>query len=349
MTLLVLYVSLAIGVSFLCSILEAVLLSITPAYVATIQLAQPKVAGTLQRLKDDIDRPLAAILSLNTIAHTVGAAGAGAQAAFVFGSASVAIFSAILTFLILVLSEIIPKTLGAIYWQRFAPMAAGVLPVLIWSMWPLVKMSQLITRLLAHGKGKYTVTREEIVALADIGHREGIIDKGESKVVANLLRFDRLTVENIMTPRTVVFALPQDMTIEETMARKDELRFTRIPIFERSMDEITGFVLKTDLLFALLAGDGARTLMELKREITAVPETMLLEELFDTLLKNDRHIALVTDAYGGTAGVVTVEDVVETLLGEEIVDEADKIEDLQAYARQKWKERAASRQIEIKT
>jgi CBS domain containing-hemolysin-like protein len=136
-----------------------------------------------------------------------------------------------------------------------------------------------------------------------------------------------------MTPRTVMFALPQDMTIEEAIARKDDLRFTRIPIFGRSIDEVTGFVLKTDLLFEVLAGGGARTLAELKRDITAVPETMLLEELFETLLKNDRHIALVTDAYGGTAGVVTIEDVVETLLGEEIVDEADKIEDLQSYAR----------------
>jgi CBS domain containing-hemolysin-like protein len=348
MTLLVIYVLLAIAISFLCSILEAVLLSVTPTYVATIQRAQPNVAQKLQHLKDDIDRPLAAILSLNTIAHTVGAAGAGAQAAFVFGDASVAIFSAILTFLILVLSEIIPKTLGAMYWKRFAPMVPRLLPVLIWSMWPLVKMSQFITRLLSRGEGKYVVTREEIVALADIGHREGIIDKGDSRIVANLLRFDRLTVENIMTPRTVMFALQQDMTIEDTVARKDDLRFTRIPIFERSIDEVTGFVLKTDLLFEVLAGGGDRKLAELKRDLTTVPETMLLDALFDTLLKNDRHIALVTDAYGGTAGVVTIEDVVETLLGEEIVDEADKIEDLQAYARQKWQERAAARQIQIK-
>lgn len=281
MTLRVLYISLAIGLSFLYSILKAVLLSITLTYVATVQPAHPNVAQKLQQLKDDIDRPLAAILSLNTIAHTVGAADAGAQAAFVFGQASVAIFSAILTFLILVLSETIPKTLGAMYWKQFAPMAARLLPVLIWSMWPLVKMSQFVTQLLSHSEGKYTVTREEIVALADIGHREGIIDKGESRIVANLLRFDRLTVENIMTPRTVMFALPQDMTIEEAIARKDDLRFTRIPIFGRSIDEVTGFVLKTDLLFEVLAGGGARTLAELKRDITAVPETMLLEELFD--------------------------------------------------------------------
>lgn len=342
MTLLIIYISLAVGISFICSILEAVLLSVTPTYVATIERSQPKVAARLKEMKDDVDRPLAAILSLNTIAHTVGAAGAGAQAAYVFGDAAVAIFSAVLTFLILVLSEIIPKTIGALYWQGLAPFAARVLPILIWSMWPLVKMSQQITLLLTRGKGKYAVTREEIAALADIGHREGVIDKVDSRIVSNLLRFDRLTVESIMTPRTVVFALDQDMTVDATIARRDELRFTRIPVFTDNIDTVTGFVLKTDILLAALAGDGGQHLATLKRPMVEVPESMLLEVLFDTLLENDNHIALVKDGYGGTAGVVTIEDLVETLLGSEIVDEADTIEDLQDYARRKWADRAAA-------
>lgn len=339
MTLLIIYVALAISVSFLCSLLEAALLSITPTYTATVNLSNPRVAKKINELKDDIDRPLAAILSLNTVAHTVGATGAGAQAALVFGEASIAVFSAILTLMILVLSEIIPKTLGAMYWKSFAPVAARILPVLIGSMWPLVKMSQLITRLLSRGKPQPSISREEIVAMADIGHREGVIDRGDSRVVSNLLKFDRLSVEDIMTPRTVIFALDQATTIDETISRKQDLRFSRIPIFDGTVDNVTGFVLKTDLLFEAVDGNGQKRLMELKRNLETVNETTLLEELFDTLVHNDRHVALVVDAYGGTAGIVTLEDLIETLIGEEIVDEADSVADLQAYARRRWTER----------
>jgi len=313
MTLLILFVTLAISVSFLCSLLEAALLSITPTYTATIKESKPKVAAQINALKDDVDRPLAAILSLNTVAHTVGAAGAGAQAAIVFGEASIAIFSAVLTLLILVVSEIIPKTLGALYWKSFAPFAARILPALIWSMWPLVKMSQAITLLLSRGRLQASVSREEIVAMADIGHREGVIDHGDSKVVANLLKFDRLTVEDIMTPRTVIFALDQATTIDEAISRRKELRFSRIPIFDGSVDHVTGTVV----------------------------EATSLDELFDRLVHEDRHVALVVDAYGGTAGIVTLEDLIETLIGEEIVDELDGVTDLQAYARKRWRERHA--------
>lgn len=341
MTLLVLYIALAIGISFICSMLEAVLLSITPTYTATIEDKKPRVASRIRDLKDDIDRPLSAILSLNTIAHTVGAAGAGAQAAVVFGDASVAIFSAVLTFLILVLSEIIPKTLGAMYWQSFVPAASRILPVLIWAMWPLVKMSQLITLVLSRGKPQPPVTREEIVAMADIGRREGIIDRGDSKVVANLLKFDRLTVKDIMTPRTVAFALDEETTVREALDRRKELRFSRIPVYEGTIDTPTGFVLKTDILNLALDEAYDRKLSQFRREITSLAESTPLEELFDILVHKDRHMALVTDDFGGTAGLVTLEDLIETLLGEEIVDEVDSIADLQAYARKKWEERAA--------
>ena len=220
---------------------------------------------------------------------------------------------------------------------------AQILPPLIWSMWPLVKMSQGITHLLARGKGKYTVTREEIAAMADIGHREGIIDRGDSRIVSNLLRFDRLTVKDIMTPRTVLFALPQDLTVDKVLEQKERLHFTRIPVFDGSVDRVTGFVLTRDLLFEAIANGGTRKIGDLKRDLTVVPETMPLEKLFDTLLKHDRHIAIATDSFGGTAGVVTIEDVVETLLGLEIVDELDDVDDLQAHARQKWEERAAAK------
>jgi len=341
MTLLIIYVALAICVSFICSILEAVLLSITPTYTATIEQSNPRVARKITELKDDVDRPLAAILSLNTISHTVGAAGAGAQAALVFGEASIAVFSVILTLMILVLSEIIPKTIGAMYWKSFAPMAAQLLPILIWSMWPLVKMSQLITKVLSRGRPQPPISRAEIVAMADIGHREGIIDRGDSKVVSNLLKFDRLTVGDIMTPRTVVFALDQATKIEDTIARRRDLQFSRIPIFDGSIDNVTGFVLRTDILFEAVDGHGQKQLLELKRELGTVVEAMPLEELFDTLVHEERHLALVVDAYGGTSGIVTLEDLIETLIGEEIVDELDSVADLQAYARKRWRERHA--------
>jgi len=339
MTLLIFYIVLAIGVSFLCSILEAVLLSITPSFIAAKEADNPKLAKRLDELKSRVDRPLAAILSLNTVAHTVGAAGAGAQAAYVFGDASIAIFSAFLTLGILILSEIIPKTIGATYWKRLAPAISVILPPLIWSMWPLVKLSQGITYLLG-GSGENVISRAEIAAMAEVGERAGVVDAGESRIVRNLLRFDKLTVQDIMTPRTVVYALPEKTKVGEAIAKPEEMRFSRIPVYGENIDDVTGFVLKTDILMKALQGGKRTSLKALKREMMKVPAEMFLEILFDALLNNDTHIALVQDKYGGTAGVVSLEDVVETLIGLEIVDEVDTIEDLQLLARQKWEQRS---------
>ena len=341
MILLVFFVSLAIGVSFLCSILEAVLLSVTPSYMAALENSRPALAARIARLKEDIDRPLAAILTLNTIAHTVGAAGAGAQAAVVFGDASLGVFSAVLTFLILVLSEIIPKTLGATYWSALIPIVSRILPPLIWALWPLVKMSQILTKFLARGHKRHVISREELSALATVGAREGVVDASETRIVQNLLRFDALTVSDIMTPRTVVYALPQTTTIGSLLGDLEAMRFSRIPIYEETVDQVTGFVLKTDILIKAVQNKDDIAVSELRRDLSHVTATMHLRELFELLLENDRHIALVVDEFGGTAGIVTLEDVAETLLGLEIVDEADTIEDLQAQARKQWEERAA--------
>jgi CBS domain containing-hemolysin-like protein len=340
MTLLILFVTLAIGVSFLCSILEAVLLSITPSYMAVLEKDRPKLSARLVHLKADIDRPLAAILTLNTIAHTVGAAGAGAQAAVVFGDASLGIFSAVLTLLILVLSEIIPKTIGATYWRALVPIVSRILPVLIIGLWPLVKMSQFLTKVMSGGEQPNQVSREELSALATVGQREGVVVASESRVLQNLLRLNVLTVADIMTPRTVVYALPQDQTIGEIIEDLENIRFSRIPIYEDTIDSISGFVLKNEILIKAVRDEHKIPFSELRRELTHVDETMHLRELFDHLLQFDQHIALVVDQFGGTAGIVTLEDVVETLLGLEIVDEADTIEDLQALARKQWEERA---------
>ncbi|GIV59655.1 MAG: hypothetical protein KatS3mg043_0744 [Rhodothermaceae bacterium] len=340
MTLLIFYVLLALGVSFLCSIMEAVLLSVTPSYVAMLERRGVPVASHLRRLKEDIDRPLAAILSLNTIAHTVGAAGAGAQAALVWESVPLGIFSAVLTLLILVLSEIIPKTLGALYWRALAPVLVRVLVPTIWLMWPLVKLSQGITRLLSHGERHPGISREEITALAELGTERGVFEEEESRILKNLFRFRSLRARDVMTPRIVLFALPEARSIAEVLNEHPTLRFSRLPVYRSNKDDITGYVLKDDLLLKAAQGQEHLPLREIKREIQIVPDSMQLPHLFKRLLEETEHIALVVDEYGGTEGIVTMEDIVETLLGLEIVDEVDSVEDMQALARRQWIRRA---------
>lgn len=341
--LLVLYVLLALGFSFLCSILEAALLSVTPSYVAALEQNGHAVAETLREYKDDIDRPLAAILSLNTIAHTVGATGAGAQAAKVFGEGemAVALISGVLTLLILVVSEIIPKTLGAVYWRQIAPAMASVLTVIIFLMWPFVKLSQAITRLIASGDDQEaSVSREEFTAMAELGKEEGVFEEEESRILKNLFRFSSLRVKDIMTPRTVVQALHEERTIGDIIEEHDEFRFSRIPVYSENRDDITGYVLKDQILLKAAQEEEDLLLHDLRRDIIGVPETLPLPELFERLVDHIEHIALVVDEYGGTAGIVTMEDVVETLLGMEIVDEADSTEDMQVLARRQWLKRA---------
>jgi len=340
MTLLILYVLLALGVSFLCSVMEAVLLSVTPSYIASLEQKGQSVAVKLRELKKDIDRPLSAILSLNTIAHTVGAAGAGAQAAHVFGDPYVGVFSGVLTLLILVLSEIIPKTIGALYWRQLTPVVVRSLIPIIWILLPLVKVSQGITRLLSPEKSNASISREEFTALARLGEEEGLFEEEESRILKNLFRFQYVRVKDVMTPRIVLFALPEDMTVGEMVAQHEELRFSRIPVYKESRDDITEYVLKDQILLHAARDEKDLPLREFKREMLVVPEMLPLPEFFERLLDNLEHIALVVDEFGGTAGVVTMEDVVETLLGMEIVDEADSVEDMQVLARQQWFKRA---------
>ncbi|GAB5534596.1 MAG: CNNM domain-containing protein [Rubricoccaceae bacterium] len=338
LTLLTLYIALAIGVSFLCSILEAVLLSITPAYVGALAETKPKVAERLKELKADVDRPLAAILSLNTVAHTIGAAGAGAEAAAYFGNDAIGIFSALLTLGILILSEIIPKTLGAVYWRGLAGLVGRVLPILIWITIPLVWLSQGITKIIARGKKEGAVSREEIAALAEIGREEGVFDESETRILSSLLRFNALTAKDVMTPRTVIKAYPHDTPLQAIGDEKQP--FSRLPLYEDSVDHIIGYVLRDDVLAASANGDGDVPAHTLAREVLTVPDSLPLPKVFDRLLDRREHLALVIGEYGGTQGVVTMEDVIETLLGLEIVDESDHDHDMQAAARQRWAERA---------
>jgi CBS domain containing-hemolysin-like protein len=340
MGLLALYVALAIGVSFLCSTMEAVLLSVTPSYVAALEREGSATGERLHQFKENVDRPLAAILSLNTIAHTVGAAGVGAQAAIVFGEAYTGIVAAVLTLLILVLSEIIPKTLGAVYWRTLAPAVVSTLVATIWLMWPLVKLSQGITYLMSRNEDETAFSREEFTAMAELGEKEGVFEEKESRILRNLFRFNSLRVKDVMTPRTVIFNLPEDRTIGDVVEERDEFRFSRIPVYDDDPDDITGYVLKDEMLLRAAQEEFDVTLEEISRDILVVHETLPLPDLLERLLDSLEHIALVVDEYGGVAGVVTMEDVVETLLGLEIVDEADSVEDMQALARKQWFKRA---------
>ncbi|HKL88444.1 MAG TPA: CNNM domain-containing protein [Salinibacter sp.] len=340
MGLLLLYVALALGVSFLCSIMEAVLLSVTPSYVAALEREGSAVGERLHAMKENVDRPLSAILSLNTIAHTVGAAGAGAQAAVVFGEAYTGVIAGILTLLILVVSEIIPKTLGAVYWRTIAPTVVRLLVPTIIVMWPLVKLSQGLTYLLSQDEDEAAFSREEFTAMAELGEEEGVFEEKESRILRNLFRFNSLRVKDVMTPRTVVFDLPENQTIAEVVNEHDEFRFSRIPVYDDNPDDVTGYVLKDEMLLRAAQEEHNVPLEEIAREILVVRETLPLPDLLERLLDRLEHIALVVDEYGGVAGVVTMEDVVETLLGLEIVDEADSVEDMQALARKQWFKRA---------
>ncbi len=340
LTLLIVYVALAIGVSFLCSVMEAVLLSVTPAYVGALEKDNPTAAARLKALKEDVDRPLAAILTLNTVAHTIGAAGAGAEAAAYFGNDAVGVFSAVLTLGILVLSEIIPKTLGAVYWRALAGPVARLLKVFIWVLYPLVWLSQVLTKLIARSKKDAPVSRAELAALATIGAEEGIFEEQESQILQSLLRFNGLAARDVMTPRTVVVAFPETATVQTVIDRRPP--FSRIPVYAESLDDVSGYVLRDDLLHAVAEGRGDAPAGSFKRDLVTVQDDLPLPRLFERFLERGEHIALVVGEYGGTAGLATMEDVVETLLGLEIVDEGDAAHDMQALARTRWTERATA-------
>ncbi|UCH29148.1 MAG: HlyC/CorC family transporter [Myxococcales bacterium] len=340
MTKLFVYFALALGVSFVCSILEAALLSVTPSHIAKLEQDRPKVGSRLRALKSHIDRPLAAILSLNTIANTAGAAGVGAEAQRLWGSEALAIASAILTFGILVVSEILPKTLGAMYWRRLTGLMATVLPAMILILLPLVWLSQAITRSLKRRRAAETLSREEFAALARVGEEQGVFDESEMRILRNLFHFGSLRTRDIMTPRTVMFSLEENMTVRDAVAERGSMIFSRIPIWNESPDQVTGYILKDQLLLRAARDELDAPLRSFAREALMVPDTIPLPSLFEKLLDNREHIAVVVDEYGGIDGVVTMEDVLETLIGLEIVDEMDSVQDMRAMARAKWEARA---------
>ncbi len=346
--LLAIYILIAILFSFLCSIAEAVLLSITPSYIEHLQEKKPKKAKVLRTLRiTSVDRSLAAILTLNTIAHTVGAIAAGAQATIVFGSVWIGLFSVIMTLAILFFSEIVPKTIGAVYWKQLASVTAVYVQWLIKILYPLIWLSEMITKWISHGKKQHIFSRDEFLAMAGLGERTGEIDKHEFRIVRNLFRFRQLRAKDIMTPRTVMVSLPASAKVEDVFQRVLDIRFSRLPIYSEDNDDITDFVLKDDILMTQAKEHGTRTLGHLKRKLMVVLAEMPLPDLMEVLLNERQHIALVVDEYGQTSGLVTLEDVVETLLGLEIMDEMDEVKDMQLLARQQWRKRAEKRGLII--
>lgn len=340
-TLLVVYLLIALFFSFVCSVFEAVLLSIRRPYVISQLEKNPGNAAAWERLLADVNRPLSAILILNTVAHTVGAAGVGAQGVAVFGDRYALIISGILTVLILVLSEIIPKTIGAVYWKALAPLVGKGLQALTTAMSPFVWLTVKFTSGLSHGQTTGAYSREEFTAIADIAHSEGSLELREMDILKNLLSLRFTKLEDVMTPRTVLFALPKATTTKEFVARYSERPFSRIPVYGDRVDEIDGFVLRSDILFAAIKHpEENRAIGTMQRNLKALPETMPISKAFDAFLGERSHIAMVVDEFGAVAGIVTLEDIVETLLGLEIVDEVDRTEDMQALARRLWKTRA---------
>jgi CBS domain containing-hemolysin-like protein len=336
MGLLLFYLFLAIAVSFLCSILEAVILSTSTSFIQTKKLEGNYSAVVLQQLKENIDRPLSAILTINTFAHTIGAAGVGAQAVAIFGETYFGLISAVLTLLILVFSEIIPKTIGAIYWRTLALPSAKVLLFMIYISYPLVVLSKWITKLISKGKENNTVSREEVAAMTSLGTEEGIFEESEKKIITNLLKLRSISVRKIMTPRTVLVAAPEDMSLAGFFKHMPIIQFSRIPVYSDNIDHITGYVLKDSILEKLANDEFSIKLKEIKRDILITYVNARVPDLFEQLLDQKEHIALVVDEYGGVDGIVTMEDVIETLLGLEIIDESDGQEDMQKLAIERW-------------
>ncbi len=342
MTLLIVYLFIAIFFSFLCSILEAVLLSITPSYVGAKKKEGLPYAVDLERLKNDIDRPLAAILTLNTFAHTIGAAGVGAQAQAIWGDEYLSIVSAILTIIILIFSEIIPKTLGATFWRQLARASTAIVKVLVVVLFPFVWISQIITKIIKgknHQPGK--VTRADFSAMAEISSKEGALQEGEYRYIRNILQFQKMKVQDIMTPRNVMTAFPEDLPLEEVDRQLTEKSFSRIPVYQGTVDNVTGLVLKDEVLKKLADDEHHLALRDLRRDVLRVQEIQSLTELFRAFNESKEHLAIALEEHGGTAGVVTMEDVIETLLGMEIVDEMDTVQDMRAFAQEKAQEKSA--------
>ena len=337
MSALIFYLFLALFVSFICSLTESVLLSTPQSFLITIRNKE-KWANTFLKFKSHIDKPLSAILSLNTVAHTIGAAGVGAEATRLFGDASLGIVSVILTILILVITEIIPKTMGARYWKSLAKLTLNIINVMLFITYPLVIFSTMITNLISQNKKENITSREEIAALAEIGADQGVFSENENKIIQNILNLKKIKVTQIMTPRVVVTSIEENLKLKDFKRDKKYLNFSRIPTYSKENEKITGYIFLQDILEKLSEQKNNNILIkEFKRQVLTIPSSMTLYSLWDKMLKQKENISIVVDEYGGLAGIVSMEDIIETLIGLEITDENDTIIDMQKFAKKRWK------------
>lgn len=334
MGLILLYFLGALSLSFLCSVLEAVLLSTPMSYISMRENQGSKTATLMKQYKNNVDRPVGAILSLNTIAHTIGSAGVGAESIKIFGEQYFGLISAILTLLILVLSEIIPKTIGASYWRSLALPSTRIIRVLILITYPLVLLSELITKVFTPRGNQASMSREEVSAMVDVGTTEGIFRESESKLIKSCIALSGVKARQIMTPSIVVESACQDLTVKDFQA-KQSWSFSRIPVYAGDKDYITGYVLK-DAVLKLLSEDQFHVkLSDLKRPILTFREEESVFQIWEKMLEKREHISVIIDEYGGLRGLVTMEDIIETMTGVEIVDEDDVAVDMQALAKEK--------------
>lgn len=340
MTSLLVYAAFTLGVSFTCSFLEAVLLSVTPSYIAHLGMEDARRGKLWSDIKVHIDRPIAAILSLNTIANTFGAAMVGATAQELWGSQALTITSILLTFLILFFSEIVPKTLGATYWRQLAPIAGPIIAFLVRALAPLIWLTRRLSHAMSPDQSPGLLRREEFAALAELGNRQGLLDAFESRVMRSLLRFRDVTVRDIMTPRMVVCALDTTDTVGEALANEPVMRFSRIPVRRSGPDDVVGYVLKEEILLHAARGQKSVPVGDMLHEFVIVPQSLPVAELLDQLLERRERIAMCLSEYGGFEGIATLEDVLETVLGTEIVGKMDPAADMRALARARWRDRA---------
>jgi len=338
--LLIIFFVLSVGVSFICSILESVLLSVNISYVAVLEKEKPKVGKLLRHHKENINKSIASILILNTIANTLGAAAVGAQASIIFGNDAVVYVSIVLTFAILFFSEIIPKTIGAIHWKALAPIAAHIIRIFIWITYPIILSTLFVTNRISKGKDDaHTLTKEELLESMLLSEDEGIIDEKESDVIENILNLGNVKVGEVLTPRSVVFALDENMTIKEIIkSQNDIFNFSRIPVYHGSIEDVTGIVL-TKKIFQQALEDDSVSVGSIKKEIFSINENVPVSKALDLFISKKDHMFLIVDNYDQTEGILTLEDCVETILGVEIMDESDANEDMRELAKFKMKQK----------
>lgn len=343
--MLILFFLLSVGVSFICSILESVLLSVNISYVAVLEKERPSVGKLLRLHKENISKSIASILILNTVANTLGAAAVGAQASIIFGNDAVIVVSMIMTFAILFFSEIIPKTIGAVYWKQLAPLSAHIIRIFIWLTYPVILSTLFVTNKISKGQeDANSLTKEELLESMLLSEDEGVIDEKESDVIENILNLDNIKVGEILTPRSVVFAIDESMTIKEVMETKPAIfKFSRIPIYRESIEDVTGLVL-TKQVFKQALEDDSVTIGSIKKDIFSINENIPVSKALDMFISKKDHMFLVMDNYDQTEGIVTLEDCVETILGVEIMDESDTTEDMRELAKLKMKQKRKAKE-----